>query len=124
VNCDYLIPNVIGRQTCRFIGKIRMRLAAGGAPVSVKRRAVNRPTSKNPPCTITACLGGLRKTTKEPCQNSRCPGRDSNQASRMQVCSITSIPCKLLLKLKFYPTVAGHTMTTVCFVVERGRWKR
>jgi hypothetical protein len=28
----------------RFIGKISMRLAASGAPVAVKRRAVNRST--------------------------------------------------------------------------------
>jgi hypothetical protein len=40
VNCNYFIPNVIGRQACWFIGKICMRLAAGGKPVAVKRRAV------------------------------------------------------------------------------------
>jgi hypothetical protein len=28
------------RQACWYNGKIRMRLAAGGAPVSVRRRAV------------------------------------------------------------------------------------
>jgi hypothetical protein len=39
------IPNVIGRQACRFIGKIRMRLAASGSPAAVKRRAVE-PVSK------------------------------------------------------------------------------
>jgi hypothetical protein len=41
VNCNY-IPNVIGQQAYWFIVKIRIRLAADGAPVAVKRRAVNR----------------------------------------------------------------------------------
>jgi hypothetical protein len=36
VNCNYVIPNVIG--------KIRTRLAAGGESVAVNRRAVNRST--------------------------------------------------------------------------------
>jgi hypothetical protein len=31
---------VIGRKTCCFNGKIRMRLAASATPVAVKRRAV------------------------------------------------------------------------------------
>jgi hypothetical protein len=44
VNCKYFIPNVIGQQACRFIGKIRMRIAARSAPVAVKRKAVNRST--------------------------------------------------------------------------------
>jgi hypothetical protein len=44
VNCNYFIPNVIGQQAYWFIGKIRMRFAAGGAPAAVKRRAVNPPT--------------------------------------------------------------------------------
>jgi hypothetical protein len=35
VNWNYFIPNVIGRQACCFIGKIRMRLAASSAPVAV-----------------------------------------------------------------------------------------
>jgi hypothetical protein len=35
-----IIPNVIGRQACSFIGKICMRLAASGALAAVKRRAV------------------------------------------------------------------------------------
>jgi hypothetical protein len=35
VNSNYFIPNVIGRQACRFIGKNRMRLAASGAPAAV-----------------------------------------------------------------------------------------
>jgi hypothetical protein len=39
-----VIPNVIGHQACRFIGEIRMRLAASSAPVAVKHRAVNRST--------------------------------------------------------------------------------
>jgi hypothetical protein len=39
-----VIPNVIGHQAYWFIGKIRMGLVAGGAPVVVKRRAVNRST--------------------------------------------------------------------------------
>jgi hypothetical protein len=34
------IPNVIGRQACWFVGNIRMHLAASGAPVVMKRRAV------------------------------------------------------------------------------------
>jgi hypothetical protein len=34
---SYFIPNVIGQQAYLFIGKIRMRLAAGGAPVTVNR---------------------------------------------------------------------------------------
>jgi hypothetical protein len=51
VNCNYFIPNVIGRQACWFIGKIRVRLAAGGAPVVVKRRSVESINKvKNPPC--------------------------------------------------------------------------
>jgi hypothetical protein len=29
---NYFIPNVIGRQACRFIGEIRVTLAAIGAP--------------------------------------------------------------------------------------------
>jgi hypothetical protein len=37
VNCNYFIPNVIDQQAYWFIGKIRMRLAAGGAPVAVNR---------------------------------------------------------------------------------------
>jgi hypothetical protein len=36
------LPNVIDHQAYRFIGKIRMRLAASGAPIAVKRRAVNK----------------------------------------------------------------------------------
>jgi hypothetical protein len=44
VNCNYFIRNVIGQQESWFIGKIRIRLAAGGAPVAVKRRVVNRST--------------------------------------------------------------------------------
>jgi hypothetical protein len=40
VNCGYFIPNIIGREACWFICKIRMRLAAGGEPVVVKRKAV------------------------------------------------------------------------------------
>jgi hypothetical protein len=44
VNCNYIIPNVIGQYEYWFIGKIRMFLAADGAPVAVKRRAMNQPT--------------------------------------------------------------------------------
>jgi hypothetical protein len=40
LNCNYFIPNVIGRQACRFIGKTRLPLAASGAPVAAKRREV------------------------------------------------------------------------------------
>jgi hypothetical protein len=40
VNCNYFIPNVIGRQACSFVGKIRMGYAASGTPVAVKRKAV------------------------------------------------------------------------------------
>jgi hypothetical protein len=43
VNCNF-IPNVIGQQAYWFIGNIRIRLAAGSSPVTVKRRAVNRST--------------------------------------------------------------------------------
>jgi hypothetical protein len=39
-NCNDFIPNVIGYQACWFIGKIRMPLAASGAPVAAKRRTV------------------------------------------------------------------------------------
>jgi hypothetical protein len=41
MNCKYFIPNVIGQQAYWFIGKIRTRLAVGGAPVAVIRSAVN-----------------------------------------------------------------------------------
>jgi hypothetical protein len=34
VNCNYFISNVIGQEAYWFIGKIHMRLAAGGAPVN------------------------------------------------------------------------------------------
>jgi hypothetical protein len=34
----------IGHQACRFIGKIRMDLVAGGAPVAVKHWAMNSTT--------------------------------------------------------------------------------
>jgi hypothetical protein len=44
VNCNYFILNVIGQKTYRFVGKIRMRLAAGGAPIAVKRSALNPST--------------------------------------------------------------------------------
>jgi hypothetical protein len=37
VICNNFIPNVIRQQVYCFIGKIRMRLAAGGAPVAVNR---------------------------------------------------------------------------------------
>jgi hypothetical protein len=40
MNCNYFIPNAIGRQALWLIGKIRMRLADNGAPVAVKRVAV------------------------------------------------------------------------------------
>jgi hypothetical protein len=45
VNFNYLIPNVIGQQAHSFIGKIRMHLAADGAPVAMKRKAVNGSTN-------------------------------------------------------------------------------
>jgi hypothetical protein len=38
--CSYFIPTVIGRQAWWLTGKIRMRLTASGAPVAMKRRAV------------------------------------------------------------------------------------
>jgi hypothetical protein len=41
VSCNYLIPNVIGQQAYSFFSKIHVRLVAGGAPVTVKCRAVN-----------------------------------------------------------------------------------
>jgi hypothetical protein len=41
VNYNYFIPNVIGGQACWFVCKIRLRLAASGAPAVVKRRAVD-----------------------------------------------------------------------------------
>jgi hypothetical protein len=44
VNSNYFIFNVIGQLVYWFMGKIRMRFAAGGAPVAVKHRAVNRST--------------------------------------------------------------------------------
>jgi hypothetical protein len=44
VNCNYFIPNDICQQAYWIIGKICMRLAAGDAPVTVKRRALNRST--------------------------------------------------------------------------------
>jgi hypothetical protein len=40
LNCNYFTPKFMGRQACWFIGKIRLRLAAGGAMVAVKHRAV------------------------------------------------------------------------------------
>jgi hypothetical protein len=39
VNCNYFIPNVICQQAYWITGKIRMRLGANRAPVTVKRRA-------------------------------------------------------------------------------------
>jgi hypothetical protein len=36
----YQTSSDIGHRTCQFVGKIRKRLAAGDAPVAVKRRAV------------------------------------------------------------------------------------
>jgi hypothetical protein len=42
VKYNNFIPNVIGQQAHWFIGKIRIRLAAVGAPVPMKRRTVNR----------------------------------------------------------------------------------
>jgi hypothetical protein len=33
---------MFGRQACWFTGKIRMRLAASGAPIALKRRAVEQ----------------------------------------------------------------------------------
>jgi hypothetical protein len=41
---ELFIQNVIGRQACWFISKIRMRLATSGATVAMQRRALNRPT--------------------------------------------------------------------------------
>jgi hypothetical protein len=41
VNCNYFILNVIGQQAYWFTSRIRVRLAAGVAPVAVKRSAVN-----------------------------------------------------------------------------------
>jgi hypothetical protein len=53
VRCKYLILNVIDRQALWFIGKIRTRLAASGAPVAVKRRAGETANKiKNPSCTM------------------------------------------------------------------------
>jgi hypothetical protein len=54
VNCNCYILNVIGRQACWFVGKIRMRHAAGGCPVAVKRRAME-PVNK---VKILPVLGG------------------------------------------------------------------
>jgi hypothetical protein len=48
VNCNYFIPNVIGSQACSFIGKFRMRPAAGGAPVAVKQSRGTGQQNKNP----------------------------------------------------------------------------
>jgi hypothetical protein len=40
LNCNCFIPNVIGQQAYWFIGKIHIPLASGGAPLAVKRRAM------------------------------------------------------------------------------------
>jgi hypothetical protein len=52
VNINYFILNVIGQQAYWFTGKIRMRLAAGGAQFALKRRALKRPTKVR----IYSCL--------------------------------------------------------------------
>jgi hypothetical protein len=44
VKCNYFIQKVIDLQAYGFIGKIRIRLEAGGASVAVKRRAMYRST--------------------------------------------------------------------------------
>jgi hypothetical protein len=46
VNCNYFIPNVIGRKVGWVTGKTRMGLAASSAPVAVRRRAVNSSSKK------------------------------------------------------------------------------
>jgi hypothetical protein len=43
-------------QACRFISKISMRLTAGGGPVTVKRRAVNRSTKIRSSLYMTALI--------------------------------------------------------------------
>jgi hypothetical protein len=51
-----IILNIIGHQAYWFIGKIHMRLAAGGAPVAIKRRAMNQSTKfKNSVC-VCVCM--------------------------------------------------------------------
>jgi hypothetical protein len=45
VNCNDFIPNVTGQNAYLFNGRISIRLTAGGAPVAVKPRAVNRSTN-------------------------------------------------------------------------------
>jgi hypothetical protein len=45
LNCNYFIPNVIAQQAYWFISKICVRLAAGGAPVAVKRRSMTKSTN-------------------------------------------------------------------------------
>jgi hypothetical protein len=59
VNCNYFIPNVIGQQAYWVIGKIRMRPAAGGAPV-----AMNRSTNVKASLYIVTC--GLKARIVEP----------------------------------------------------------
>jgi hypothetical protein len=46
VNCNYFIPNVIDKQALCIIGEIHNRIAAGVAPVVLKRSAVNRSTKE------------------------------------------------------------------------------
>jgi hypothetical protein len=41
VNCNYFISNIIGQQAYWVIGKIRICLAAGSAPVTMKDNTVD-----------------------------------------------------------------------------------
>jgi hypothetical protein len=89
-NVNYFIPSVIGHQACWFIGKIRIRLAAGGAPVAVKRRAVepvNR--CKNPLCTFVYQHCSLT-------QNSQVRQTGKNSRKRAGINSVHNATASLL----------------------------